>query len=1672
MKYFFKILLRVFSGLLGFLLLLFLILIISIQIPAVQQKIKNETVQFLENKTGTTVQIGHISLSLSGKVKLKEVYIEDLQNDTLLSSKSLKVNIAFLELLNKNISLESIDIGGLSSNIKRNSDSEFNFDFLIDAFTPDTISPKDTSATAFNFEIKKMNLSDIQFAWDDAITNTNVKLHLGHFNTRFQIFDLNEMIFDVATLSISDFTTSVYRGEIAHLVEIIEEKSLEKSAALPIVRVDKIQLNNIYMDYKDDVLGLETALNLNDLAIKVNAIDLEKEQFDVKDLMINGLQGKVQLNPKEKSTVLEEATNLVEASSISNLLVQVQNIDLHNIDIDFKNLNEAPLANGFDYNYININDFNLKANNVSYSAEASKGEIHDLRFKEQKGFDLQAFSTQFYFSDKGAFLHDLVIQTPHTQIANQTDLKYASLDVFANELEQLDIKTDFKNSKIGMQDVLFFVPQIQNEEYIKPLKNVIINIDGVANGTLNNLAFQNIKISVLEKTNLHLSGNIKGLPDAEQAFYNIQLKKFETTKNEILKLTPTGLIPENISLPNQLSLKGNFDGKIEDFKTNLNLQSDFGQLIANGSLNMKKQDQEVFDFNFSIKDFKLGELLQNDSLGNISLHAEAKGVGFNPKTANATIEGAIDYVEFNHYLYENLILEGNIEDGSFNLNTFMDDENIDFSFQSNGTFKGDYPSFKMEGNVKNIALHKLNLYDSLLVFSGKIDADFSTADLDFLNGEIILKQFLMATESQTIPLQNIVINSTATENEKEIVVNAPFLTANVKGNFQLTQIVTSLMNSVDKYYGFLEEKMEAEALEEAAAPQFFELNMSIQNDELIQMFLPELDLVNPILIQANYKEENDYLALTINAENASYQNFNIHNVIFNANTTDDNLVYDLNIKSIDGGDIQIPQISLSGNLNKELLTFDLNLKDVSEKNQYRIGGDLAFSPDSLLLTFNHENLLLNYQKWNLSEDNAITIGDEGVKINNIYLSRKNSVIHTFSTENSFESPIELQFINFDIATISEMVSSDELLVGGIINGNVSVADLKNSPKLNGDFNIARLSYVSDTIGDLKIEVNNTQQNSIFSKVVLTGFGNNLQLIGNYFIEDKGLDYELNIERIELKSVERFAAEYISNTKGFLTGNFKVKGTVEEPIPNGSLKFNDVGFRVDMLNGYFQNMNDEIVLDKNGVYIDKFLISDINKNTLSLSGNVLTNNYQDFNLNLNLKANNFKALNSTARDNNLYYGDLYFNSNIQVRGTLDNPVVRGTLAINEKTKVTLIIPQEDPSIVEREGIVEFVDEVSLQEKKMDEFKEEFTTSELAGMDISVNLTIDPNAFFKVVVDESSGDNLQLKGNAQLNFGIDKSGMISLTGRYEFTEGIYELSFNLIRKKFQIEPGSNIVWSGNPTAANVNITAFYESQTAPIDLLESQLVGVTGPARNIYMQRLPFQTLLKVEGELLQPEISFDIRLPDRNFTVPSEVITNTRAKLAQIREEPTELNKQVFALLILNRFIGDNPFASEAGGANPETIARQSASKILTQQLNNLSSSLIKGIDIEFDLVSQDDFSTGEQETRTDLSVGLSKQFFNNRLKVSIGSTFELEGADNDNQNASNIAGDILIDYMLSKDGRFRLQAFRQNEYEVALQGQVVETGVSFIITTDYDTFKEIFKRKENRNRRKKSKNEN
>jgi hypothetical protein len=52
--------------------------------------------------------------------------------------------------------------------------------------------------------------------------------------------------------------------------------------------------------------------------------------------------------------------------------------------------------------------------------------------------------------------------------------------------------------------------------------------------------------------------------------------------------------------------------------------------------------------------------------------------------------------------------------------------------------------------------------------------------------------------------------------------------------------------------------------------------------------------------------------------------------------------------------------------------------------------------------------------------------------------------------------------------------------------------------------------------------------------------------------------------------------------------------------------------------------------------------------------------------------------------------MYLDNHLRIGGTYNNPVVDG-YKVKQDTKFTIVMPQSDPSIADRAGIVEFIDQ---------------------------------------------------------------------------------------------------------------------------------------------------------------------------------------------------------------------------------------------------------------------------------------------------------------------------------------------------------------------------------------------
>jgi hypothetical protein len=341
-----------------------------------------------------------------------------------------------------------------------------------------------------------------------------------------------------------------------------------------------------------------------------------------------------------------------------------------------------------------------------------------------------------------------------------------------------------------------------------------------------------------------------------------------------------------------------------------------------------------------------------------------------------------------------------------------------------------------------------------------------------------------------------------------------------------------------------------------------------------------------------------------------------------------------------------------------------------------------------------------------------------------------------------------------------------------------------------------------------------------------------------------------------------------------------------------------------------------------------------------------------------------------------------------------------------------------------------------------------------MEVYASIEFNQNSSLSVIIDPKSGDSLFLKGDATLSYTIDPSGKSSLTGRYEVSEGTYHLSFyQFVKRKFKLEKGSSLTWNGDLLEAELDLKALYEVKTSPIDLIADQITGLSADQKMSYQQRMLFELYMIIKGELLKPEISFMLDLPPSERGVMGGSVY---AKLNELNNDESALNKQVFSLLVLNRFLAEDPFHSQQQGSF-QNFARSSASGILSDELNKLTGKYVKGVEINLNLESYEDYSTGDAQAQTQLEYGVTKHLFRDRLNVQVGGNVYLEGEGAQQNTISNLVGDIEADYKITPEGTYQLRAYRRDEFDV-LQGEVVETALGIVFTKDYDRRRDLFKR--------------
>lgn len=1625
-----------------------------------QNFLTKQVVSYLDEKLNTRFEIKKIRYRIPDWIALEGVYVEDLTKDTLVSGGNVRIDLNMLGLLKNNVGIDKIELENIRLKIKRTlPDTAFNFNFLVKAFTDTAAtSEKDTASPSkpLVINLKKVILKNVHLTYNDQVIGTDADADLQNAITQFDAFDLNTSKYHIQKIDLN--TAKIALNLYKPLKETPPSQTKKPSSDTLDFKLGDVRLLNVDWRLQQEESGLTNVVKLGVFEAKGDKIYLEAQKVHLKNIYLSNTSASVKMAKK-----VPEKTK-TESSSPNNWAVVTDKVIFRNNTVQFDDDNKTNQKTGLDYYHLGFKKLNLEAERLTYAPDRITGWIQSGSFAEKSGFSLEKLQTDFAYTNTQTFLKRLYFKTPKTILRDELVLNYASQEQLSKNPGSTKVKLNLKNSQLAFSDVLLLMPDLAKTPPFIDNTQEILKFDGTATGTINRLSVSKFSMTGFQNARLQLSGEITGLPDADKTSLNLKVNEFTATKKDILKVLPPKTLPDNIELPERFAVKGTVAGGLKNLKINANLTSDLGNAFFDGSLiNITASQNQTYKGNFSLDDFDMGKFLKkSDQIGKITLKGEVDGKGFDVKTMTTSIKGSIEKAFLNGYEYKNTELTANISNQLADIQASIDDPNIALKLNTKVNLARDFPGINGDMQVREINLKALGFYPDNLIIKGDIDIAMSNTDPANPEGKIDINKGILIKNGKSYSLENTTLFASSSGEDRLFRLSAPFLKASMRGNFNYLEVPDIMLTAINKYFTIPEVKYKP-----VEQPYHFTLEAKVSKHPVFAAFLPSLSKLDTVRLAARMDSRRDtILAASISMPFIEYDTVRVSNVKMNLTGDHSKMNYNASLDKVVFNDYKLRKTFLSGEVADNRANFNLAMKDSLNKEQYHLDGFVQNVENLYRMHLNQKGLLLNYQTWDADSAGYIQYSKDGLLVNNFLLKQGIQRLSVNTMDATPNGPLYIEADSLNIATFVTIATQDSLMAGGKLNGKITLSNYMQNPSFIGDLAIHNFLFQQTAIGDLIINTYNDSANKITAKASLINSRNDISLIGNYLLNSQEpLDFNLDINKLGAETIAAFSFGQLRHAIGNLRGKTSIKGAVNKPLLNGNLNFDAVAFDITQLGSRYVINKQDLTFVNQQVKFKNFTVSDTLNQPLIVNGDVSFANIPDVAYDLKVSATNFMVLNATQKDNDFFYGKGFVDANLIVKGVSSKATIDGDIKVKDNSKITVVMPDNTAETSEQDDIIVFVkDRKNKTTAEPDSVKKEHYAAADLFTEMSLNIEVNDKSEFIIIIDPLNGDNLKVKGKAQLNAGISQGGQPYILGLYELTEGSYDLSFEVLKRQFVIQKGGTMLWSGDPTNAYANITAIYKVDVAPYDLVLSD-----SPANlDLYRQKMSFNVLLKMEGYLKNIQPSFAIELADvQPSSVTTEVYDKVKEKLStknssiggssSIVNNTAELNKQVFALLVLNRF-----FSEKSGdffsGVSPEAIARQSVSKLLSDQLDRLASDLVTGVKLNVNLASTQGYTNGALTGRTDLSVGLSKAFLNEKLTVVVGRNFELENTAASQRNSAEIFDNVSLNYSLSDDGRYMVRVYRKNQYQAVLEGFVVETGVSFAVTMDYEKFKEIFKK--------------
>ncbi|MFN3529840.1 MAG: translocation/assembly module TamB domain-containing protein [Bacteroidia bacterium] len=1619
--------LRLIAGCFVGLLSLIVLLVLLLRVAGVQQWAAEKGALWLSDKTDTHISIQKLRFSYRGDLLVEGLLIQFPEGDTLLYSQSLRTQCKWWEL--PAISVPFVDWEGLQANIQQDAAGNWNFARLLAPFVaketdslPAEAKKKKTSETP-ELRIGPIHLSQWELRYGSATDSLQMQLALGNLELW-----ADSLLPDQNFYGLQQFALHNSRFELLSSGSPAAADDDSSQNVLPRIRIHRLDLGGLDLRYTD--LQNSYGLVLGRLALELPELDLDQHKIRVDSFLLADSRLDMLLAEADSSGArAPQADN--QAFVWPDWQADIYQVHLLNTHLLFQQGASAPQQ-------ANLQSL---ASRLHYRPGMASMALQLTNLREGGGLQINHLGSQLSLSNEALQLKSLQLRSGRSDFEASGRLNYPNIDALLSADSSLSLQLACKSTGIYPIDFARFMGDMAEDARLKPLLPVPLSFELITEGDMRELKLDSLQIDWGDGTRLAASGKLVQLLDSARMQFNlprVQLSSVQADLNLLYADT-------SLAWPTHFLLDAGVRGSRSSLSSGMKLHLPGGTAFIMAAV--EDTGRAHFTLDADLQGQAWAELLKQPDFGNVELGFRLEGSGRDLANLEMKLAGELEFIEYLEERYEMLRFEGELKQQQLRFAADMNQMPLAFDLKMTARLDSLVPEAELKLRLIRASLKRLGLRDDELVLRMQLDAGYRAQGAS-REAELLLTDGLFQTATSRYPVDSLRAWLQSDSLHFVAGLRSELAGGEFRANAGIDELVLAIRQQLRNYLPLAEiDSLERKDIQLAGELKLYE------NRLLTDLLVPELRRLDSSSLQLQFDQAAGTLRIDLQSPAIDYGDVSVRGMYIDLNSKPDSLEMTAGFARLQQADrIDIHPTRLQAEMLGDTVLFGLRMQREDASTLYALDAFINRIADTTHIQLLPNPLVLQGVNWQIPKENYIRFAPGYLRTENFSLQHQEELL---ALSQDAPDALDLQFEGFRLSNISALLNADSVPLRGRLEGEVQFEHMFSNPAAQARLAITRLRFGEEYLGNMRITATNPAANRYDFSMGLADGAIRMRLEGNYeaIAGEQLLNLQLQLDTLQLSMLTAFSNNQFSNPQGFVSARFDISGSLAAPQYTGSMRFRNAALTVNKLNNRFSLPDERIRIDNAGMVIEQFELRDPHGHRLFVSGTIKTPELLQPELDLRLRANNFQLIDATAKNNPMFYGKASVTTEARLQGSFSRPIIEMKASLNKGSKLWFVVPESQAGLVEREGLVLFTDMRTAYWDSL--FVGQQQLQDITGITLMAVFQVDPETELTVIVDERSGDKLQVSGRADLRYELFPNGRMTLSGVYEVNRGAYDLSlYDVVQRKFEISQGSTISWRGDVLDAALDLRARYRVNTSAIDLLSEQLSGVDASTLSRYRQELPFDVYTNIRGELLKPQVSFSLDMPENQRGV---LDGNVYARVQQLNQQESELNKQVFSLLVLNRFLPAG--AGSQVGASATTLARSSASQVLSGQLNSLSARYIKAVDVDMNLSSFTDYQGGQAQDRTVANVNVRKNLLDDRLVVQLGSQVDLEGNQRRQQNASDIIGDVTLEYLLTESGDYRISAFRRNQFEGLIEGQLIVTGTSLVFSREFNRFSEAFKRR-------------